>query len=806
MIIHDLRDIARGLARAKALTAVLLASLALGTGLNAAVYGLADALLFGGSVGVKNPTGVIQVYTTQLNGMPYGRFSYPDYLSLTRAQTPLTSVAATYESFASIRLGLSGQRVRVASVTPAFFEVLGLSAHIGRFVDVTDTVGPTESRGGAVISFRLWDLFGRDEQIVGKILRVNERDYPIIGIAPQGFRGLHVSNGCDVWLPLLASTDRGDRKLSVIGRLPPDGRLESLQVALDHLASSLAADHPTTNRGTLVSPDEPRRFTGLTYSPVGPGGKEHASAVGIVLLGSTALLLLSACINAGSLLLSRSVARRRELAVKLALGAGRSRLVRQCVIEGLAISLAGGLLGLLVAFWTAGAVPALFAPEHAEMLDTRLSARIVVVYVALAVLLGVLFSVAPALHAFMSQPIVALRGDLGGISDAGGRSWVRGALIVVQVGLSTTFVIMTSLLVQGLTAALGGNLASAARHIGVVVVATPGGHAEPARGLAYQARLVESLRDIQGVTVSGWVGTLPLGKANSRQIRIEAGRPEVTETVEVDANEVSTGYFHVMGIPLMEGRFFHEGDTALAAPVAIVNDVFATRYFAGPVIAHRLRDSQGRVLTIVGVVKSAKYRLLQDAPEPLIYYPLTQDYAPYLHLVVRSSTEAAVVMPSVHALMRKMDRHVGIVRSTTLNQHLSESVVVEKLTTTLVAVSGFVSLILAAIGVYGVMTDAVRRRTREIGLRMALGARWAHVLRLLFGGALTLTVSGVLTGASASVLLASALRAWGYTLPVVDGVTLVGVPTALVAVVIVAALMPTQRALRISPTIALRVE
>jgi predicted permease len=806
MIVHDLRDVGRGLARAKTLTTVLLASLALGTGLNAAVYGLAEALLFGGSVGVTNPSGIVQVYTTQLNGMPHGRFSYPDYLSLTRAQTPLTSIAATYDSLASIRLGHTGQRVRVASVTPTFFPLLGLSAHAGRLLRATDTEGRTESLGEAVISFRLWDLLGRNDRIVGEILQINERDYTIVGIAQQGFRGLHIANGCDVWVALPESNDRGDRNLSVIGRLAPDGEQDALQSALDQLANSLAAQHPATNRGTLASPDDPRGFTAVRYSPIAIDGKEHASAVGIVILGSTALLLVSTCINAGSLLLSRAFARRRELSVKLALGASRSQLVRQGVIEGLAISLAGGVLGLLFAFWTAGAVPALFAPEHAEMLDTRLSARIVVAYLAGAILIGVAFSVAAALPAFKSEPIVALRGDVGGISDAATQPWMRNALVVGQVGLSTAFVIMTSLLVQGLTEVLRGDLASAARNVGVVVVAIPGGHAEPARGLAYQARVVEALRNIRGVAVAGWVGTLPLGKANHRQFRLEAGRPEVTETIEVDANEVSTGYFQVMGIPLVEGRFFHDGDTGLAAPVVIVNDVFANRYFAGPVAGHRLRDSQGRVLTIAGVVKSGTYRRLQDAPEPLIYYPLAQDYAPYLHLVVRTSGEPSAMMPLVHTLMRKLDRHVGIVRSTTLNQHLAESVVVEKLTTTLVAICGVVSLLLAAIGVYGVMSDAVRRRTREIGLRIALGARAGHVMQLLFGGALTLTLSGVLVGAFASVLLAGSLRAMGYALPVVDGLTLVVVPGLLVAVVILAAIVPTQRAVRVSPTIALRLD
>jgi predicted permease len=806
VIIFDLRDIVRGFGRAKAVTALLLVSLALGTGLNAAVYGLAEALLFGGPPGVTNPSGLVQVYTSQLNGMAYGRFSYPDYLSLTAARTSLTSLVATHESFTSIRLGTSGQRIRVASVSEAFFSTLGLSAYAGRLLDTTDMAGPIESPGGAVISFRLWDLFGRDDQIIGQVLRVDEHDYSIVGIAPEGFRGLHVGNACDVWVALRESHDRGNRNLSVIGRLARGGRLESLQPTLDTLASALAAQHPETNRGTLASPNDPRRITAVMYSPIAPEGEDHATAVGFVILGSTALLLVSACINAGSLLLSKSAVRRRELAVKLALGASRGQLVRQCVIEGLAISLAGGALGLFFAFWTAGAIPSLFAPEHAEMLDTRIGGRIVSGYIAIACLLGVVFSLAPAVHALRSEPIAALRADAGGISDAGGRPWVRGTLVICQVGLSTAFVLITTILIHGLSQTLRGDSASAGRNIGIVVVSTPGGHADPARGLAYQARVVEELRNIEGAAVAGWVGTLPLGRNNHREIRIETARPEVADTVEVDANEVSTGYFHVMGISLVEGRFFHEGDTGLAAPVAIVNDVFARRYFTGPVVGHRFRASDGRVVAIVGVVNSAKYRMLQDAPEPLIYYPLTQDYAPYLHLVVRTSVHPSAVMHLARALMRKMDRNVGIVRSTTLDRHLSESVAVEKLTTALVAVCGVVSLILAAIGVYGVMADAVRRRTREIGLRIALGARWVQIGRLVFGGVLTLTLSGVVIGTFMSIGLAAGVHARGYAVPAANGWTLVGVPFGLLAVVVLAVIVPMQRALRVSPTNALRVD
>jgi predicted permease len=806
VFINDLKDTIRGLGRAKGLTTILLVSLALGTGANAALYGVADALLFRGPAGVADASGLVDVYTSQLNGMPYGNFSYPDYLSLKAADSSLAAVAAIDDALETVRVDQLLQRVRVARVSEEYFSALGLSAHVGRLLDATDA---SEASGGAVISFSLWDRLGREDGIVGKMVRVNGRDYPIAGVTPPGFRGMHVGSACDVWIPFdasIAAGDRGDRRLSVIARLAPGGRVESVQQALDGLASSLAAQYPDTNRGTLSSPDDPRRMTATAYSRVDPGAKGQASAIGAVILGATTLLLVSACINAGSLLLSRSVARRRELAVKLALGASRGQLVRQCLTEGVVISLAGGALGLLFAFWTAGAIPALFAPEHAEMLDTSLNARIVILTIAVSCLAGALFSVAPALHAMKSAPIDALRADAGGVSDAGGRAWLRGALVVAQVGLSTVLVIATSLLVQGLAQALRGEFAFAARNVAIVVVNTPGGRANPARGLAYQAKVVDQLRGLDGVAVAGWASTLPLGKATRRDFGIEAGPPGLTETVELDTNEVSTGYFHVMGIPLVEGRFFNEGDTGLAPPVVIVNEALAARHFAGPVAGHRLRDSQGTALTIVGVVRSGKYRTLQDAPEPLVYYPLAQDYASYLHLIVRTSRDPALVLPPVRELLRQIDRTAGIVRSSTLESHLSQALAVEKLTTTLVAACGLIALILAAIGVYAVMADAVQRRTREIGLRLALGARWTQILRLVFGGALTLTLSGVVAGSCASILLARTMQTALYGLPPVDALTLTAVPAALTLVVIAAAMMPTRRVLRVSPTIALRVD
>ena len=805
-MLDDIRYAVRGLARAKGTAAVLVGSLALGTGANAVLYSVMDALLFRAPPGVSDPSRLISVFTSQFSGATYGATSLPDFRSLQQDARVFDALAAFDDTEMDVvRLGDALQRVRTVAVTGEFFSTLGMTPYLGRLLAPGDAL--VEPRP-VVISFASWTAFGRPGDIIGRAVRVGDRTHTVVGVTPPAFDGLRLGHKCDAWLPIdPTDPSRGDRRFAVIGRLDPDADLATAQGLATRVAGRLASENPETNRGTRSNPDEARRFTVTPYSRIDRAARQPIILLSIVVLGATGVLLLSACANAAALLLSRSAARRRERAVKLALGASRAMLGRQALVEGLVVSLAGALLGLLVAYWTATALPARFAPEEGELLDTSIEPAMAIVIAGLACVAGALFAVGPARHATKTLDVEVLRADAGGLSERQGGSRFRAAIVVGQVALSTALLIVSGLLVQALSAALQGELGERSRGVAVVLVEVPGIRSgDVARGIAFTNAALSAARNIQGVeAVAGWVATMPLGRATSQMMQIEA-KPGLIETMEVDVNVASADYFRVMRIPVMEGRGFLASDSALAKPVVIVNDVLAARYFGVRAVGARLRDEDGVEFEIVGVVRTGKYRTFQEAPEPMVYFPLSQRHQQYLHLAARVDGGAASLLPAMRASLEAVDRGVDVRLATTFDQFLAQALTLDRLITTVVAASGLAALLLAAIGVYGVIADGVRRRTPEIGLRLALGASGPQILRLVFGEGVPLAAGGVAAGAVAAVVLARAAGTAVHGLPPVDAVSLAVAAVTLLLVVIGASIVPTRRALSVSPTIALRAD
>ena len=802
----DVKYAVKGFARAKTSAAVLLFSLAVGTGANVTLYSVLDALLFRAPEGVQDPARLTLVFTSQFNEAAYGYSSYPDYQSLAGESTTFESIAAFNDSgFERVALRNWLQRVRITEVSDEFFPTLQAAAHTGRLLEKGDAAAESPA---AVISYRLWTALGKPGDVIGTLVRVGEREYTIAGIAPARFEGLQLARASEVWIPLTASqhSSRGDRRLSIVGRLKRAADLPDAQDELTRTSHLLAERYPETNRGTRSSAEAPRLLTVAPYSRIDPSARQQVVLIGFVVMGATGMLLLSACVNAGSLLLSRSAARRRELAVKLALGASRRLLVRQVVVESLMLSLAGAGVGLLLAYWTSGVLPSLFAPEEAEMLDTSLDAPLVAASIALACLAGAIFAIGPARHATDTADVEVLRADAGGISDrtAGGR--LRTVVVVGQVALSTVLLIASGLLIQALRVALEGDLGPGGRGLAIALLRMPGDlRGEAAKGISYQAKAIEAVRKLPGARAAGWVATLPVGRAPTQVFHVEVA-PTITETVEVDVNIASAGYFSAMRIPVIEGRNFGTEDGALARPVVIVNDLFARRHFSPTAVGRRLRDFDGTTFEIVGVVRSGKYRTLQEPPEPMVYFPLSQRHLGQLHLIMRTDQAADPMLGPMRATLESVDDRVTVIEMMTFEGHLAQALSLDRLATTIVVACALAALLLATVGVYGVIADAVRRRTAEIGLRIALGANRRQVLRLVFSEGLHLAVAGVVVGVAAAMLLRRAAGVFVHGLPAVDLVSLVVVPGVLALVVVSAAAIPTRRALRISPTIALRAE
>ncbi|MET0212880.1 MAG: ABC transporter permease, partial [Vicinamibacterales bacterium] len=385
-LLQDLRHTLRSAARAPATTAVLLCSLALGTGANAAVYGAMRSLLLSAPPGISDPSRLVSVFTSEFSGATYGPSSHADYLSIKATKVFQAVAVADDHAIENVRIGAATTTARTAAVTEDFFSALQMTASEGRLLGAVDFA----DGGGAVVSDMLASQLG-PSALIGTLVVIAGRPYPIVGIAPSGFRGLQVGRECDVWIPMLTPAGtRGDRRLSTIARLAPGVRLGTAEHELRRLSDDLAAQFPKTNRGNKDQADAPRRLTPVRYSPLDPSASDQIRLVTAVIGGASALLLASACLNVGSLLLSSALARRSVLAVKMALGATRARLVRQFLTETLCLSVAGGALGFLFAWWTAGAIPALFMVEQAEQLDLHIDATTMLLTVGVGAIAGAL--------------------------------------------------------------------------------------------------------------------------------------------------------------------------------------------------------------------------------------------------------------------------------------------------------------------------------------------------------------------------------------------------------------------------------
>jgi putative ABC transport system permease protein len=810
-LVIDVRYAIRALGRAKASAAVLMASLAAGLGANAVLYSAIDGLLFRAPAGVVRPSRLVTISTSQFSGAGSGLSSWPDVRAIVAEAPALAQVAAFDDARVEpVRLKETTERVRIVEATAALFEVLGGAPEVGRRLgsSVRD-----DERPPAVISDALWSTFGRPADIAGQSLQIGDRDYVVTGVAPAGFRGQHLSRTSDVWIPLDLSLrqGRGDRRLSVIARLAEGAGLDGVQRQVNGVAARLADRFPETNRGGRGDTQAPRRMSVLPYTRVDASSGGPVLLLGAAAMGATLMLLVSACVNAASVLVSRSAARRRELAVKVALGASRQRLVQQALVEGWLLAACGAALGLLLAYYTARVLPSLLTPDEAEMLTLTVDARAVAALLVFALAAGALFAAGPARHVMTTLDVDALRAGAGEVSTSRGPTSLRTVIVTGQVALSTVILIGTGVLVQAMSTALEGEAGAAGRGIAIAMVEIPGDGIGPDPAeIDYPSRARDAVRKLPGVADAGWVLTLPLRQPGSGRFQIDAPQG-LLETVDVDINIASAGYFATMGMALIEGRTFDGGDRPRSERVVVVNDVLATRYFGAPglgsaAVGQHLRDAEGRRLKIVGVVQSARYRTLEPSPGPALYFAPRQQDLGVMHLMVKATGDAGPMLERLRATLLAASPRARVLWTKTFDDHVAQALTLDRVMTTVVAASGLLALALSTIGVYGVSADAVRRRTAEIGLRLALGARPRSVVALIGREALTLTVAGVALGTCAALALAALARSFVHGLPWPDLPTVVVVSAALVFVALAAAAPPSWRALRISPTVALRAE
>jgi putative ABC transport system permease protein len=806
MLLLDVRYALRGLVRAPGFAAIVLITVAIGTGANAAVFSFIDAMLLRPATGVADPARLVTVYTADFSAGPYGVSSYPDFRAMADDTGTFASLAA-YESNAAVMVAEgSAERVQVASVTGWFFEVAGLRAAKGRLLAEADTQ-PSASRV-AVISDRLWrQSFRGDAGILGSVITIGSKAFTIVGVAPPGFDALNLSQSADAWTPFLAPPEdpmeRDRRRLAVIGRLAPGITLEQAQTRLSGLAHRLGELYPKTNLGTLQKPADARAMTVVWHTRLGAAFRRDVADLGGVLLAATLLVLLIACANVAGLLLARATSRRREMAVRLALGASRARLVRQLLTESLVIGVAGGALGLLVALWMIRALPAFFPPDIARLIDFRIDAPVILFALTLAIVASLIFGLAPALQTRHWSQAFSTRSEDTGAEVPGVRR-ARQMLVVVQVALSCVLLVATGLLAQ-----TASNLAHAdpgfTTRNGLIASVDLPSTTDVAKGREIYQQLRTRLQKLPGVESVTLASTLPLTRSSRRGFEIAGYQPAPGEGRELNFNIVDTDYFETLGIAVRSGRTFESTDRAESTPVVVVNDVFAKRYFNGEAVGKRIVDSHKTELEIVGVVQSGPYLTVGDPAVPFVYYPLWQAFDPSVNLIARVGVDPESLRESLRReIAARQDAAVyGI---TTLESQVAQAATSERLSATLVSVCGLLATILASVGVYGVMAYAVVRRAREIGVRVALGARPRQVLQLITREGILLAVAGVgvgLLGALQGVTVLQSMRLL-YGVSASDLVSFTGAPLLLGAMVVLASVVPIRRALRVDPMVVLR--
>jgi predicted permease len=808
-LLQDIRFGFRQLMKQRGFAALAIISMALGIGANTSIFSLVDTVLLR-PLAVKEPSQLVELYGTLHNGADWSLQSYPNYKDYRDRNTVLSGLFVYRVVVSSLTVNNSSQRVWGYLVSGNYFDVLGVKPMLGRAFLPEEDQTP-DSHPVAVISYNCWQhRFGGDPSIVGKRVEFNSRPFAIIGVAPKGFLGTEVAYDPEMFIPVMMATAiepgsrwlerRDNSNLFTVGRLKPGVSEARAKAELETITAQMAKDYPE-NVGRGIRLGKPGLFI--------PDIENSVFAFTGVLAAVGALVLLLACVNLASLLLTRATERRKEIALRLAIGASRQRLVRQLLTESILISLSGGAAGVMLAAFINSAVRGIRLPSDITLLfDLRTDWRVLTFALVLSIATGILFSLIPALQSSNPQLVPALKDE----SSMAGfhRSRLRNGLVVAQVSLSLVLLISAGLIVRSLQAAQkmrpGFNPENA---VAISFDVSLQGYNEE-RGRAFQKQVLERARALPQIENAALTDNLPLGlNYNDNTIYIEGSEFKGASTLPIAIPFGSSpGYFDVMGIPL-RGRDFRDDENKLEHRVAIVNETFAKKFLNGADPIGRRFNWHGPddpFFEIVGVVPAGKYNSLGEDPKPAVYTPLYRDYNGGVTLVARTHGDPRAVLNDLRKLVHELDPSVSVYSMKTLRQHLGTSLFPARMAAIALGSFGVLALILAAVGIYGVMSHVVAGRTREIGLRMALGAQLSDVQKLILKQGMFLAAIGSLGGLMVALAGARMMKSLLYGVSSSDPITFACVALLLLNVALLACWIPARRASRVEPMIALRAE
>ena len=802
-LLQDLRYSLRQLRKAPLFTLTATLSLAMGIGANTAVFTVIERVLLR-PLPVANPQELVFIADQRILEQQSPRFSYPFYTSLLDNPV-LNGVTARFSL--GVNTEFNGQIARVSGelVSGNYFTVVGAGAQIGRALSPEDDQTPG-AHPVAVISEGFWRRsFGSDPAVLGRDIEINTHRFTIIGVAAKGFRGTDMGSPTDIWLPMMMQrevgrdllSEAGTNWLEIIGRLNSGMNLEragaELTTHFQRRAPELQTQFPG-RRLILVAGDQ-------GYSPA---RRELGPALRVV-LALTALALVLACVNVASLLMVRSTAREKEIAVRLALGAGRSRLARQLLTETVVLAGLGGAAGLLVAPWAARLLIA--SQPHLAGVDPTLDMRVLAFGLATSVLTGLVIGQAP---------ILAVRkvGLTGAFESSSGRPaaqargfTVHDAIVTFQIAISLAMLITAALLVQSLRSLNSVDPGFRADDLLLVTLEPAVAGYEGARLEGFWRDTLVRVSQIGSVQSASLAKTVPLAPGRQRQ---PWSNPTSGEKIEIDTNVVAPGYFRTLGIPLLRGREFEERDRKISQPVLIVNERLARMFWPGqdPIgKGVRLPDDGNPVAEVVGLVRDVKYRDLRGEFGPMFYRPLLQSRSTdAMTLHVRAASDPGALAGAIRREMQSLDSKVPIFQITTVEDQLSASFAQTRRAAVLTGAFGIIALLLSGIGVYGVAALAVSRRTREIGIRKALGARPRHILNVIGRRGFLLVIAGLSLGLLASFAFTRIAGTLLFGITAADTGTFAGMSALLAVVSLLAFYIPVRTALRLHTVAAIRHE
>jgi predicted permease len=827
-LLNDVRYALRWMARSPGFSAVAVLSLGLGVGVNTAMFSLVDSLLFR-PLPVASPDTLVDVFTTGGDGDEYATSSYPDYQDLKARNTVFSDLMGYSPMLAPLSLG---DRSRIALgqvVTSNHFSMLGVPPFLGRMLVPSDD-DPAAARV-VVIAHRMWQReFGGDPAIVGKSITLRGLQYSIAGVAPASFSGVVPLLTPELWLPVVhvdevepaGITDsvpspigktqlerRGTRWMFVKGRLKPGVTPEQAHANVALIGTQLAAANPQTNKDRKIAAIP---TTDVRLLVPQAGGVLSIGAAGLMAI--VGLVLLIACANVAGMLLARASSRRREISVRLAIGASRARLIQQLLVEGLLLGALGAVAAVAFAWALVQALVGVELPLPVDVaFDLRIDSRVLTFSIAAAMVTGLLAGLLPALKASAPSLTDDLRGEAPAGSVAGRRWALRDALVVSQVALTAVLLVVAGLLLRSLGASERADVGFEPKGLAAIAFDTDMVRYAPERGLEFWREALTRTRGVPGVTSAALVSpTLPFTfNFNQQEMRIdnrqynEGQRGEIIENVSM-----SPGYLGTLGVRLLDGRDVDASDIAGSPDVAVINQTMARKFWPNEsAVGHTfqtINPTRSRTYRIIGVAADYKRHGVLESPTPFVYYAEAQRPSRYNFLLARTSGDASALLNTMRRDLLAMEPGLVFMVSNTMEENLGATLMLARAGALLASAFGALGTLLAAIGLYGVIAFSVARRTREIGVRMALGAKPADVLTMVMRQGLAIVAIGLAVGALLAAAAAFGLRGLLYGVQPLDPIAWLMATTAMLLAAGLANFVPARRAMRIDPMAALRSE